>query len=385
MIDLHRTKILLISNYRPDTQYSMLRFSDLLLSFPEVDQNHCIKEIFPKPILGKLQTNAFFSKWYGYIDKYIVFSFYLFGYLLKTKKQIDLIHIADHSNSVYLGIIKKIVSCKTLVTCHDFIAIRSAKGAFGNLQQTSITGKLLQKWILSSLVKADFYACDSLQTEKDLKKLLPRSQNRSCVIHLGTRDQKNVQENSDTQIYLSRLPFDPSQTDYLLHVGNDAWYKNRKSLFNLLKEISNSTEYQDVQLVVVGPPPQKHELNSSTANFLHTNPNKLIVLENLSDIVLEFLYQHAKVFVFPSFIEGFGWPPLEAALSNCPVVTSRTGALFDILKESANYIDPYNQDSINSTVRKILQKNARTANKLNIPSLSECTSKYYKLYHQLAN
>jgi glycosyltransferase involved in cell wall biosynthesis len=286
---------------------------------------------------------------------------------------------------VYLGIIKKIASCKTLVTCHDFIAIRSAKGAFGNLQQTSITGKLLQKWILSSLVKADFYACDSLQTEKDLKKLISRSQNRSCVIHLGTRDQENVQENSDSQIYLSSLPFNPSQIDYLLHVGNDAWYKNRKSLFNLLKEISNSTEYQDIRLVLVGPPPQKHELNSSTADFLHTNPNKLIVLENLSDLVLKFLYQHAKVFVFPSFIEGFGWPPLEAALSNCPVVTSRTGAMFDILKESVNYIDPYNQDSINSTVCKILQKNERTANKLNIPSLSECTNKYYKLYHQLAN
>ena len=383
MIDPHRINILLITNYRPDTQYSMLRFSDLLLSFPQAYQNHYIQEIFPKPILGKLNTNAFLSKWCGYLDKYILFNFYLIGYLLKTAKQIDLIHIADHSNAVYLGIIKMIVSCKTLVTCHDFIAIRSAKGAFGNLQQTSITGKLLQKWILSSLVKADFYACDSVQTEKDLKKLILRSQNRSCVIHLGTRDQKKIQENSDSQINLSSVPFDPFQTDYLLHVGSDAWYKNRKSLFNLLKEISDSTEHQDVRLVVVGPPPQKHELNSSTADFLHTNPNKLIVLENLSDIVVRFLYQNAKVFVYPSFIEGFGWPPLEAALSNCPVVTSRTGALFDILKESANYIDPYSQDSINSTVLKILQKNARPSSKMNIPSLSQCTDMYYKLYHQL--
>jgi len=363
----------------------MLRFSRSLLSFPQEDENHYIEEIFPKPFLGKLNTNAFFSKWCGYVDKYILFSFYLFGYLLNTTKQIHLIHIADHSNAVYLGIIKKIVSCKTLVTCHDFIAIRSAKGAFNNLQKTSYTGQLLQKWILSSLAKADYYACDSRQTEEDLKKLISKSPKRSCVIHLGTQDQKKVQENSVTPIDLSSLAFDPSRTDYLLHVGSDAWYKNRKSLFNLINEISDFTEHKDVRLVLVGPPPQKHELNTSTADFLERNPYKLIVLGNLSDTVLNFLYQHANVFVFPSFIEGFGWPPLEAALSNCPVVTSRTGALFDILGESAHYIDPHNQDSINSSVLKILQKKTRTASKLNIPSLSECTNKYYKLYHQLTN
>ena len=39
------------------------------------------------------------------------------------------------------------------------------------------------------------------------------------------------------------------------------------------------------------------------------------------------LYEHAQAFVFPSLIEGFGWPPLEANAMGCPVITTRTGQL----------------------------------------------------------
>jgi glycosyltransferase involved in cell wall biosynthesis len=63
---------------------------------------------------------------------------------------------------------------------------------------------------------------------------------------------------------------------------------------------------------------------------------------------LKFLYDEADVFAYPSFYEGFGLPPLEAAACGTPVVTSRTGAIPDILGDAARYVDPEDVADIGS-------------------------------------
>ena len=47
---------------------------------------------------------------------------------------------------------------------------------------------------------------------------------------------------------------------------------------------------------------------------------------------------NAEFLIFPSFIEGFGWPPLEAVSNGCPVITTKTGAIHDLLGKHANYV-----------------------------------------------
>jgi glycosyltransferase involved in cell wall biosynthesis len=61
---------------------------------------------------------------------------------------------------------------------------------------------------------------------------------------------------------------------------------------------------------------------------------------------LKFLYDEADAFAYPSFYEGFGLPPLEAAACGTPVVTSRTGAVPEILGDAARYVDPHDVDDI---------------------------------------
>jgi glycosyltransferase involved in cell wall biosynthesis len=69
---------------------------------------------------------------------------------------------------------------------------------------------------------------------------------------------------------------------------------------------------------------------------------------------LRALYESAACFVFPSFYEGFGLPPLEAMVCGCPVVASNAAAIPEILGDAALYFDPKNPAEIVSQVSRVL-------------------------------
>ena len=107
---------------------------------------------------------------------------------------------------------------------------------------------------------------------------------------------------------------------------------------------------------MVGPPPQPEEINRLDNNWVQNTHNNIITIKNASEQELLELYTNAEFLIFPSFIEGFGWPPLEAASIGCPVITTKTGAIFDILGKDACYVEPLDQQTINNVVLKILRK-----------------------------
>ncbi|HEV7214391.1 MAG TPA: glycosyltransferase, partial [Chloroflexota bacterium] len=52
------------------------------------------------------------------------------------------------------------------------------------------------------------------------------------------------------------------------------------------------------------------------------------------------LYRGASLFLYPSFYEGFGLPPLQALAAGLPVIASRSGALPEVLGDAVYYVDP---------------------------------------------
>ncbi|MBI4239637.1 glycosyltransferase family 4 protein [Candidatus Uhrbacteria bacterium] len=68
-----------------------------------------------------------------------------------------------------------------------------------------------------------------------------------------------------------------------------------------------------------------------------------------------YLYAHARALVYPSFYEGFGLPPLEAASYGIPVIVSRSSALTEIMGDSALSVDPYNEEELMQALMFILQ------------------------------
>ena len=68
-------------------------------------------------------------------------------------------------------------------------------------------------------------------------------------------------------------------------------------------------------------------------------------------------YNCADVFVFPSFMEGFGIPPLEAMACGCPVVASRAASIPEVVGDAAVMIDPCDIESIAMGIERVLDNN----------------------------
>ena len=376
-----KLQVLVIKNYRPDQQQSMLRFGDLLLSKKNAHSNFDFQEISPSPIFRMACPGKRFQKWAAYIDKYILFPKRLKREFLTQKNPVHLIHITDHSNAIYLPKLSRITQTKKIITCHDLIAIRTAKGDFNQAPQISISGKRLQSWILDSLSVADYYACDSRQTLEDLNSLIPCSKEKSSILHLGT--EKDLSQKLGREDLSKKLPFIPHNTNFLLHVGSSAWYKNRKAVFRSFVHAHRRLPDHDLKLVLVGPEPKKEELDDHLLNWIKSHKSAIYSLQNLTENSLGELYKYAKALVFPSFVEGFGWPPSEAAIRGCPVITTRTGAIADLLGNYAKYVEAENQASIDQSVQELLRSPAAKRDAIILPSNENCRKQYFDLYEQM--
>jgi len=359
----------------------MLRFGELLNSNYSNHRNFNIQEIYPVSVFRKICPIVKLRKWAAYVDKYLLFPKRLKLNLISRKDQVQLIHIIDHSNSIYLPMLNHLTEAKKIITCHDLIAIRTAKGDFAQAPKTSKSGVHLQNLISDSLRFADYYACDSKQTLEDLNRLIPLSKEKSSIINLGTEtDSSTISEKKD----LSKiLLFDPLNANFLLHVGSAAWYKNRNAVFRAFIHAQTSLPELNLKLVLVGPYPQKEELDDHLTNWIQSNPSAIHSLQNLPENTLDELYKYAKALVFPSFIEGFGWPPLEASIRGCPVITTRTGAIADLLGNYPKYVEAENQVSIDQEVVQALQVPSSNQRAISLPSHEDCRREYFNLYEQM--
>jgi hypothetical protein len=81
----------------------------------------------------------------------------------------------------------------------------------------------------------------------------------------------------------------------------------------------------------------------------------VVVTDHVDDEVLRALYQQASLFVSPSFYEGFGLPVLEAALCDCPAVTSNAAAVPEVLQWAPSSFSPGDLDDMADVVERGLR------------------------------
>lgn len=140
---------------------------------------------------------------------------------------------------------------------------------------------------------------------------------------------------------------------FILYMGTLEPRKNVTALvraFGLLKE---EPQFSDLQLVIAGGMGWLYdEVIKEIRNSSFKNDIRLFGKVKGEERVL--LYNLAEAFIYPSFFEGFGFPPLEAQACGVPVVASDRTSLPEILGKSALLIDPWRVDSLSSAIRKVI-------------------------------
>jgi glycosyltransferase involved in cell wall biosynthesis len=329
-------RVLLVGNYERDAQQSMARYAAWLVRVLR-SRGHEVTVARPQAFFSRLAEHPGLRKYLGYLDKFLLFPPRLRG----LSRDYDLVHILDHSNSMYL---RSVRARPNLITCHDVLAIRAARGEFP-ATRTGWTGRLLQRWILAGLRRAGHVVCVSAKTADDLKTLIGTTGAEMSVIanSLNWKYRPGVAFPIELATRLSLDPGDP----YLLHVGGNQWYKNRAGVVRIFARQAATGEFATAKLIMAGKP-FTDELHAAVRE--ERLEERVIELTDASNEELQALYSNAVALLFPSLEEGFGWPILEAQACGCPVITTNRPPMSEVAGEGAILIDPLNLDEATAAI-----------------------------------
>lgn len=129
---------------------------------------------------------------------------------------------------------------------------------------------------------------------------------------------------------------------YFLALSSLSKRKNLISLFKAFQIVAQ--QISGIRLYVIGDIATDSFSRIDISNYLADK--NILFLGRLTDEEIISYYSNAEAFVYPSFYEGFGIPPLEAQACDCPTIVSDRTSLPEIFKTSTLYCDPYSIQSI---------------------------------------
>lgn len=169
--------------------------------------------------------------------------------------------------------------------------------------------------------RADAIITISAFTKGRIVELLGIPEERIHVSHLGV----------DTERFRPNL----GERDGFVFYPARAWpHKNHARLFEAMRLLR--ADGHDLRLVLTG----------GDLDRLGPLPDFVEWRGHVSQDELAELYRRAAVLAFPSLYEGFGFPPIEAMASGCPVAAADSGSLPEICGDAAVYVDPLDPRSI---------------------------------------
>jgi glycosyltransferase involved in cell wall biosynthesis len=224
---------------------------------------------------------------------------------------------------------------KRIVTIHDVYHLAYFKAL--NIVEKAYAGIVLP---LAAHLSDEIITVSAFSKNEIVKYTRVRSE-KIEVIHNGV-DLRSFREAKADSAPLMRYQLE----NYILYVGNIKPHKNVTGLIKAFNIFHKSVP--DVKLVIVG---QKDKfingINGLDESIRGLGLDEHVVFTGyVSPEDLHSLYKGAHLFVFPSFYEGFGLPPIEAMAAGIPVVASRAASIPEICGEAVIYVDPHNSEDI---------------------------------------
>jgi glycosyltransferase involved in cell wall biosynthesis len=224
--------------------------------------------------------------------------------------------------------------------------------------------------------KAGIIVAISESTKQDLVSFYKIDPNKIKVIYPGIDNKFRVISDKTKLIEIKdkyRL-----SDDFILYFGTIEPRKNILGLIKAFEEIKKEkfgkildVNWQGFEGVVRGQKDKIFDFSklklviAGTKGWLCKEVFEQVKNSNLKDDIIftgfvseedkVYLYNLAKVFVYPSFFEGFGLPPLEAMACGVPTVASNKSSLPEVVGNAAIMINPQNLNEISWAKKEILE------------------------------
>lgn len=235
---------------------------------------------------------------------------------------------------------------RSVTTVHD-VAFRHLKDSYGFIHYHYLN------WSTKRAVRrASEIIVPSEATADDLVKLFKCKREKIHVIPHGYQKPNKV----DDKIFRKSPVFkyfgiDPSMK-YLLFVGR---LETKKNLVRMVEAFAKFLKKNpDYRLILAGKRGHGFKEILKKVNELELL-HKVIMPGYITEDEKAALYQHCQAFIFTSLYEGFGLPILESFSYGKPVLSSNVSSMPEVGGNIANYVDPYDVDSIADGLEKVIK------------------------------
>ncbi len=272
--------------------------------------------------------------WYSWLEQ-LWWPFILYFY------SFDLVHFTHFNVPI-------MYRRRYIITLHDLIMTHYTDDRSTTKNKYIYKLKIYLARIMINLTarKAKTIICPSQYTQADVIKHLGVKKENCRVIYEAVDDNK--------EFLFEKLDDYKINAPFFLYVGAAYPHKNLERLIKGFLKFDKSSKYN---LVLVG----RVDYFYSRLKEKYKQQDNVIFTGEVNDRQLSTLYSQALAFVFPSLIEGFGLPPLEAMQNNCPVISSNSSCLPEILGEAALYFNPTNEEEIADSLAKIINNQSLVA------------------------
>lgn len=260
---------------------------------------------------------------------------------------------------------------KKIIRYHDAIPVTQP-----DTVDPSFTRLHLQA--LRYCAKDSFFVCNSEPVLEDLVRLHPTLEKRSTVIpyRIAQTNKQSGEQIPVVDIVQSRISFvalgngaNNKTTDrvesririleekkefpkFILAVSTLEPRKNFVGLIRAWERVLATCD-SNLKLIIVGAPGWIFE-ETLAAMKTRVASGQLLHLVGVPFAELQVLYQQAECLVFPSFAEGYGFPPVEAMVQGTPSVVSDIPVHRWVMEDAAIYANPYNIDDIADQIERMI-------------------------------
>ncbi len=254
-----------------------------------------------------------------------------------SDKGIDIYHVPQ--NGVGLSLEK---ACPSIITLHDVIPYR--------LPET-VSKRYIK--IFSENIPSIVEACEGIITvsnfsKQDIMKAFNYTEDKIQVTYLAAESIYKPMDKTFSKAFLKRKY--ALENKYILYVGG---FSPRKNISGLIRAYSIFADKYNVKLVIAGTRGKSYEDYLELVQNLKIT-DKVVFPGFIPTQDLPFFYSGAEVFVYPSFYEGFGLPPVEAMACGTPVISSNVTSMPEIIGDAGILVDPKDVIELSKAIEGVL-------------------------------
>lgn len=242
------------------------------------------------------------------------------------QEKMDIYHVPQ--NGIGLPKTKK---CRQVVTVHDLIPY----------VYPETVGKGYLKTFLTEMPRvmeaSDRIITVSQWSKRDVEKIFGYPSHRIDVIFEAPESVYRPIDQTLCRKFLEEN-YEINQ-DYILYVGGFSPRKNLKALVTAFAKIQGDLK-RPIFLVLPGRRQKEQDYLDALISAMDLN-DKVLFPGFIPVNHMPYFYSAARLFVYPSYYEGFGLPPLEAMACGTPTLAARASSLPEVMEDGALLFDPY--------------------------------------------